>query len=141
MSFIAIYCGTDNNQCHLSTWAHWAVAMGPHKHRAHANLGMFCMTCFLMFKHWFCWKYHYNKYMLISSTIYISIPVSGCVGRGPCALLFPSDNNAVKMALTTISACSIGYHIIYPFWAPYLGFLSSSSIINQNTELYFCVNI
>ena len=51
LSFIAIYCERDNNQCRLSTWAHWAVAMGPHKHRAHANLGMFCTACFLMFKH------------------------------------------------------------------------------------------
>jgi hypothetical protein len=30
---------------------------------AHANLYMLCTACFLMFKHWFCWKYQYNKYM------------------------------------------------------------------------------
>ena len=25
---------------------------------------MLCSACFLMFKHWFCWKYQYNKYMI-----------------------------------------------------------------------------
>ena len=61
---------------------------------AYANLdvavyGMFCF----MFKHWFCWKNQYNisRICLILSTIYIFIPVtvSGCVGRGPSALLCP----------------------------------------------------
>ena len=29
-----------------NAWARWAVALGPH-----ANLGMLCMACYLMFKH------------------------------------------------------------------------------------------
>ena len=33
------------------------------------------------------------------STIYIFIPVSGCVGRGLRALLCPGSYNAVKIAL------------------------------------------
>jgi hypothetical protein len=36
---------------------------------------------------------------LILSTIYIFIPVSSCVGRGPGALLIPGSYNAVKTAL------------------------------------------
>jgi len=31
--------------------------------------------------------------------IYISIPVSGCVGRGPSVLLCPGGYNTVKTAL------------------------------------------
>ena len=63
-----------------------AVVRGPHEHRGQANLCMFnsiicmlCKACFLMFKHWFCWKYQYNKYMFNSIDIYRFIPVSGCV--------------------------------------------------------------
>jgi len=29
----------------------------------HANLGVLCMVCYLMFKHGVCWKYQYNNYM------------------------------------------------------------------------------
>jgi hypothetical protein len=47
-------------------------------------------STFLMFKHWFCWKYHYNKYMFNFIDIYICIPVSGCVGRG-CIQIFNSN--------------------------------------------------
>ena len=38
---------------------------------------------------------------LILLTIYIFIPVSGCVGRGPSALVCPGAYNAFKMALYT----------------------------------------
>jgi hypothetical protein len=41
---------------------------------------------FLMFKHWFCWKYQYNKCMFNFIGIYSFIPVSGCVGIGPSEL-------------------------------------------------------
>jgi hypothetical protein len=51
-----------------------------------ANLCMLCTACFLMLKHWFYWKYQYSLLLL---TIYIFIPVSGCVGRGPSALHCP----------------------------------------------------
>jgi len=37
--------------------------------------------------------------MLNFIDIYIFIPVSGCVGSGPSALLFPGAYNAIKMAL------------------------------------------
>jgi hypothetical protein len=67
-----------------------AVVRGPHEHRGQANLCMFnsiicmlCKACFLMFKHWFCWKYQYNKYMFNSIDIYRFIPVSGCVYIDP----------------------------------------------------------
>ena len=67
-------------QCRLNAWVRLAVAC----RGAHANHFMLCIACFLMFKHWCCWKYQYNKHTcLILSTIYIFIPVSVCVGRGP----------------------------------------------------------
>jgi hypothetical protein len=43
---------------------------------------------FLMFKHSLFLKYQHNKYMFNFIDIYIILPVSGCVGRGPSALLF-----------------------------------------------------
>jgi hypothetical protein len=52
-----------------------------------------------MFKHWFCWKYQYNKYMYNLIYNYSLIHVSSCVGRDPSALLFPGDYYAVKTAL------------------------------------------
>ena len=57
---------------------------------------------FLMFKHWFCWKYKYNKYVFNIIDIYSFISVCGCVGRGPSALLCPGAYNAVKMTLGTV---------------------------------------
>jgi hypothetical protein len=44
---------------------------------------------FLMFKHLFCWKYQYNKYIFNFIDIYSFIPVSGCVGMDLSALLYP----------------------------------------------------
>jgi hypothetical protein len=41
--------------------------------------------------------------LLILLTIYIFIPVSGFVGMGPNALLFPGAYNAVKTALNILS--------------------------------------
>ena len=38
---------------------------------------------FLMVKHWFSWKYQYNKYMFNFIDIYIFIPVSGYLCRAP----------------------------------------------------------
>jgi len=66
-----------------------------------------------MFKHWFYWKYQYNKYTFSFISIYIFIAVSGCVGMGPNALLCPGAYNAAKTALT-----------LTPFW-------------KQNNLIYF----
>jgi hypothetical protein len=44
--------------------------------------------------------------MLNFIDIYIFIPVSGCVGRGPSALLCPGAYNAVKSALIMV-CCTI----------------------------------
>jgi len=52
-----------------------------------------------MFKHWFCWKYQYNKYMFNFIYNYSFIHVSSCVGRGSSALLCPRAYYAVKTAL------------------------------------------
>ena len=54
---------------------------------------------FLMFKHWFCWKYQFNEYTFNSIKIYSFIPVSSCLGIGPRALLYPGAHNTVKMIL------------------------------------------
>ena len=54
MMIFSIRSGLD--QCRLSAWARWAVARGPH-----ANLGMVCIACYLMFKHCVYRKYQYNK--------------------------------------------------------------------------------
>jgi hypothetical protein len=53
--------------CMLCTaWVRWKVAQGPPM--------LFYVCCvqhvFLMFKHWFCWKYPSNKYMLNSTWEY-----------------------------------------------------------------------
>ena len=85
-------CGniSYSNQCRLNAWARWAVARG-----THANLWT---SCFFMLKHWFCQKYSYNIYLILS-TNYIFIPVRGCVSRGPSELLWPGDYFAVKTML------------------------------------------
>jgi hypothetical protein len=41
---------------------------------------------FLMLKHWFSWKYQYNKYMVTFIDIYIFILASGCVSMDLRAL-------------------------------------------------------
>ena len=43
-----------------------------------------------------------NKTCFILLTIYIVIHVSGCVGRGPSALLCPGDYDAVKSVLVRL---------------------------------------
>ena len=65
-------------------------------------------SMFFMHKHWFCWKYQYNKYMINFINIYIFIPASGCIGRSPSALLCSWAYSVVKMALlewTYVSFC------------------------------------
>ena len=56
-------------------------------------------SMFIMFKHWFCRKYHYNKYMFNFIHIYSFIPVSGFAGIDPSVLLCPGAFDAVKMVL------------------------------------------
>jgi hypothetical protein len=73
---------------------------GPHEYRgleAHGNL------C-ILFKHWFRWKYQYNKYMFNFIDIFSFIPVSGCVVQpgAPVHCFARGGYYAVKMALPTI---------------------------------------
>ena len=44
---------------------------------------------FLMFNHWFYYKYLYNRYMFNFIDSYSFIPVRSCVGMGPSALNCP----------------------------------------------------
>jgi hypothetical protein len=55
-----------------------------------------------MLKHWFCWKYQYNKYIFNFIDIYSFIPVSGYVAMGLSALLCPGVYNVVKTALYSL---------------------------------------
>ena len=73
---------------------------GPHEYRgleAHGNL------C-ILFKHWFRWKYQYNKYMFNFIDIFSFIPVSGCVVQpgAPVHCFARGGYYAVKTALPTI---------------------------------------
>ena len=56
-----------------------------------------------MLKHWFCWKYQYNKYMFNFINIYSFITVSGCAGMGPSALLYQGAYTVVKTVLLHIA--------------------------------------
>ena len=64
---------------------------------AHAIICMLCTACFLMFKHWFCCKYQYNKYIFFRHLQFYS-----CEWL-PSALLFPEAYNDVKTTLLIIS--------------------------------------
>ena len=77
----------------LNAWAHWAVARGPHENRGHMPIYVCSVqhVFLFLFKLLFCWKYQYNKYMFNFIDIYIFIPVSGCVGRGPQCTALPGD--------------------------------------------------
>jgi len=88
------YGKMNYKQCRLNAWTCWAVARGP------MLIYVYCVQhVFLMFKHWFCWKYQYNKHMFNFIDIYCFIPVSGCVGMSPSALHCSGVYNAVKTAL------------------------------------------
>jgi len=76
-------------QCRLSAWVHWAVAGGPTSIGPHVNLYMLRTACFLMFNTDFVGSTNTIIIYLILSTIYIFIPLSGCVGWGPSALFCP----------------------------------------------------
>ena len=76
-----------------------ATSMGPH-----ANLCMLCTTCFLCVNTDFVGSINtILDICLILSTIYIFIPVSGCVGRSPSAMLWPVAYYAVKTTLMQLT--------------------------------------
>ena len=72
-----------------------------------ANLCMLCTACFfLMFKHWFCWKYQYNKYMFNFIDTHSFILVSGCVDTDPPGhCFFPGAYYAVNTVLVIGTDC------------------------------------
>ena len=72
---------------------------------------MLCAACFLMFKHWFFWKYLYNNYIFNLIDIYIYIPANGCIGSGLGVLLCPGSYNAVKTALSRLAFPRFTKHI------------------------------
>jgi len=75
-------------QFRFNAWARWAVARGPTSIGPHAYLCMFCTVCFS------------NLVCLILYTFTVlQVPMSGCVGMGPSALLCPGARDAVKTAL------------------------------------------
>ena len=62
----------------------------PRANEPYTNLCMLYTAWFLMFKHWFCWKYQYKKYMFnFIDHLYSFISVSVCIDRGLSALLWP----------------------------------------------------
>ena len=68
----------------LTAWARWAAARVTNSIRGHAYLCMLCTACFLMFINTtFVGSANTIDICLILSTIYIFIPVSGCIGRTP----------------------------------------------------------
>ena len=83
-----------NTQCRLNAWTRWAVARVPH-----ANLCMLRSEFFLMFKHWFCWKYQYMFNFIGHLYFYSS---EWLCRWDPSTLLCPVVYNAVKTALTIL---------------------------------------
>jgi len=61
-------------------------------------------------------------------TIYIFIPVSGCVGRGPSALLFPGAYDTVKTALVC-TMLFIVFFILLIYFINYLSVLGAVVIV------------
>jgi hypothetical protein len=62
----------------------------PRANEPYTNLCMLYTAWFLMFKHSFCWKYQYKKYMFnFIDHLYSFISVSVCIDRGLCSLLWP----------------------------------------------------
>ena len=84
-SWTVINYKTIKRRVHKSNRRDWLTSIFKY------NLCMLCTACFLMFKDWICWKYQYNKYMLILSTItdlflWVVMYVH-CFTRGPLMLL------------------------------------------------------
>ena len=72
---------------------------GPTSIGPHVNLWMLCTACFLCINTDFVGSTNIINIWLIFINIYIFIPVSGCVGRSPSALLCSWAYSVVKMAL------------------------------------------
>jgi hypothetical protein len=73
---------------------------GAHEHKGTMLINVCCVLyVFLMLKHWLCWKYQYNISMFNFIYIYSFIPMSGCEGMGPSALLCTGSRDAVTTAL------------------------------------------
>ena len=75
-----------------------SCAGAPRAYGPHADICMLCTACLLMVKHWFCWKYQYNKYIFNFIDQLHFIPVSGCVGRGPMHYLLLGAYHVAKTA-------------------------------------------
>jgi len=81
LKIVHLLASSTFNQCRLNAWAHLGSCRVPHEHRAHSKLYMLCTTCCLSTD--FVGNTNTTNICLILSTIYIFIPVSGCVGRAP----------------------------------------------------------
>ena len=89
----------------------WQYIEGEIYTGSYANLCMLCAACFLMFKHWFFWKYLHNNYIFHLIDIYIYIPANGCIGSRRGVLLCPGSYNAVKTALSRLAFPRFTKHI------------------------------
>jgi hypothetical protein len=77
---------------------HDAIARGPHEFRDPMPIYVRCVWhVFLLFKHLFVVSTNTINICFIFIDIYSFIPVSGCVGMGPNALLCLGAYNIVKM--------------------------------------------
>ena len=79
------------------------LLVGPMSIGTHTNLWL--CTAFYCLNTDFVESTNTINICLILSTIYIFIPVSGCVGRGPSALLCPWTYNTVNAALAVVTTC------------------------------------
>jgi hypothetical protein len=61
--FISVWNYLTYSQCRLNAWARWEVVQGPKSIGVSCHYMYVVHGMFLMLKHWFCWKYKYNKYM------------------------------------------------------------------------------
>jgi hypothetical protein len=114
----------DSNQWHLNAWTQWAfppVGDGE-EHRTPMLIYIYCAHhVFQCLNIDFVWSTNTINISLIVSIIYICIPVSGCVCRGPIALLWLEAYNAVIrrpwFELTTLvvigSNCIAGFKSNY----------------------------
>ena len=86
---------SHRSQFHLNAWTRCAVAQEPH-----ANLCMLCTACFQCLKTDFVGSTNtINICLILSLYTFLFLSDSGCVCRGPSALLCQGAYNAVKTAL------------------------------------------
>jgi len=65
---------------------------------------------FLMFKHWFCWKYQYKKYMFNFIDHLQFIPVSVCIDKGLSALLWPGPTMLIRRNFMNMYRLDIAWY-------------------------------